>query len=383
TTYMVLNVAAGIEGFLQSPSYRPTFRVPWYVSIVGALGCIAIMFLINAIATVLAALIVLGIYLWLERQEIQTTWGDVRQGIWLTLVRAGLFNIADSPDPKNWRPHLLVLSGAPTKRWHLIEMAAALTHGRGLITVASILPSGSRDLAQQETMGNTLREYLERRGIRAFVKLTTAQDPFAGSEQLIESYGIGPLVPNTVLLGDTENANPTVRQRYCDLIAKCHRAKRNVVIFRSQPENLEALYRRQPKRIDVWWGGLQSNGGLMLILAYLLRNSWRWRSAEICLKLVVADSTAAQAVETNIKGLIETLRIGAKPEVIVAAGRPFDDILNQSSASADIVFLGLATPNEAFPDYYQSLQKRTAALPPTIFVLASEELAFAELLQKE
>ncbi|NEP19459.1 MAG: amino acid permease, partial [Leptolyngbya sp. SIO4C1] len=41
TTYMVLNVAAGIEGFLQSPSYRPTFRVPWYVSIVGALGCIA------------------------------------------------------------------------------------------------------------------------------------------------------------------------------------------------------------------------------------------------------------------------------------------------------------------------------------------------------
>ncbi|MEM8805723.1 MAG: amino acid permease, partial [Cyanobacteria bacterium P01_G01_bin.38] len=123
TTYMVLNVAAGIEAFLQSPSYRPTFKVPWYVSILGALGCIVVMFLINAVATVMAALIVLGVYLWLERQEIRTTWGDVRQGIWLSLLRVGLFNIDDSPDPKNWRPHLLVLSGAPTKRWHLIEMA--------------------------------------------------------------------------------------------------------------------------------------------------------------------------------------------------------------------------------------------------------------------
>ncbi|NEP63333.1 MAG: amino acid permease, partial [Symploca sp. SIO2G7] len=90
TTYMVLNVAAGIEGFLQSPSFRPTFRVPWYISLLGALGCIAIMFLINPAATVAAAIIVLGIYLWLERREIRTTWGDVRQGIWLSLVRAGL-----------------------------------------------------------------------------------------------------------------------------------------------------------------------------------------------------------------------------------------------------------------------------------------------------
>ncbi|MEO1404191.1 MAG: Na-K-Cl cotransporter [Cyanobacteria bacterium J06635_1] len=384
TTYMVLNVAAGIEAFLQSPSYRPTFKVPWYVSILGALGCIVVMFLINAVATVIAALIVLGVYLWLERQEIRTTWGDVRQGIWLSLLRVGLFNIDDSPDPKNWRPHLLVLSGAPTRRWHLIEMATALTHGRGLVTVASVLPSGSRDLAQQETMGNTIREYLERKGIQAFVKLIAAPDPFAGAEQLIEAYGIGPLVPNTVLLGDTETPDPEIQQRYYNIIAKCHQAKRNVIIFRSQPDNIEALYRRQPKRIDVWWGGLQANGGLMLILAYLLRSSWQWRSADIYLKLVVSDETAAQAAEANLETLIETVRIGgAKSEVIVAGKRPFEDILKTSSAGADIVFMGLATPGESFPSQYRALQNRTAALPPTIFVLASEELAFSELLQKD
>ncbi|MEO0459081.1 MAG: amino acid permease [Cyanobacteria bacterium P01_A01_bin.114] len=384
TTYMVLNVAAGIEGFLQSPSYRPTFKVPWYVSIIGALGCIAVMFLINAVATVLAALVVLGVYLWLERQEIQTTWGDVRQGIWLSLLRIGLFNIADSPDSKNWRPHLLVLSGAPTNRWHLVELATTLTHGRGLVTIASVLPSGSRDLAQQETLGTTIREYLERRGIQAFVKLITAPNTFAGAEQLIEAYGIGPLVPNTLLLGDTKSPDPEVQQRYYNIIAKCHEAKRNVIIFRGEPEDMKDLDRHRPKRIDVWWGGLQANGGLMLVLAYLLRTNWQWRSAEVYLKLVVSDETAAQAAKANLESLIEMVRIGrAEPEVIVADNRPFEDILKTSSASADIVFMGLATPGETFPTQYQALQKRTAALPPTVFVLAAEDLAFSELLQKD
>ena len=379
TTYMVLNVAAGIEGFLQSPSFRPTFRIPWYVSLLGALGCIAIMFLINSAATVAAAIIVLAIYLWLERREIRTTWGDVRQGIWLSLVRAGLNNIADSADPKNWRPHLLVLSGAPTKRWHLIELATDFTHNRGLITLASILPTGARSLKQQEQMRSTIRDYLEKRDIQAFVKLIEAPDTSTGAQQLIDTYGIGPLMPNTVLLGDTETDDHEARERYCQIISKCHQAKRNIVILRNPPSQMPQF----PKRIDVWWGGLQANGGLMLILAYLLRTGMRWRSANICLKLVVSNQAAAQAAQTNLNQLIDTLSIGAQPKIIVAEGRPFDSILRSSSATADLILMGLATPDDEFTEYYTSLQNKTMNLPPIIFVLAAEDLAFSELLQKE
>ncbi|MEM7064087.1 MAG: amino acid permease [Cyanobacteria bacterium P01_B01_bin.77] len=379
TTYMVLNVAAGIEGFLQSPSFRPTFRVPWYISLLGALGCIAIMFLINPAATVAAAIIVLSIYLWLERQEIRTTWGDVRQGIWLSLVRAGLLNIADNADPKNWRPHLLVLSGAPTKRWHLIELARDFTHNRGLITVASILPTGARTLKQQEQTRNTIRDYLEKRGIQAFVKLIEATDTSTGAQQLIDTYGIGPLIPNTVLLGDTETSDHEARERYCQIISKCHQARRNIIILRNPPSQMPQF----PKRIDVWWGGLQANGGLMLILAYLLRTGIRWRSTDIYLKLVVSNEAAAQAAQANLNKLLETLSIGAQSNIIVAEGRPFDTILRKSSATADLILMGLATPDTAFAEYYTSLQQKTADLPPTIFVLAAEDLAFSELLQKE
>ena len=385
TTYMVLNVAAGIEGFLKSPSFRPTFRVPWYISAVGAVGCISIMFLINAVATVIAAAIVLGIYLWLERSEIEGTWGDVRQGVWMSLIRTGLFRIKGPLDSKNWRPHLLVFSGAPTKRWHLLDMANALTHQRGLFTVASVLPEGSRDVSRQESLEATLQDYLEKRGIQAFVRLVTAPDAFQGMKQLIEAYGIGPLLPNTVLLGDTEN--PEGRDRFTRLVAQCHQARRNVIILRSSPEQF-TLVRRRPaqfRRIDVWWGGLQSNGGLMLILAYLLRTSWDWRGAEVCLKLVVPNETAAESAEANLQGLIENLRIGATSQVIVAAERSFDEILLISSQTADLVLLGLATPGSVddFSAYYVELQERVSKLPNTLLVMASEELSFSEVLKKD
>ena len=385
TTYMVLNVAAGIEGFLQSPSFRPTFKVHWGFSLLGAIGCISIMFLINAAATVVAAVVVLGIYLWLERREMKSAWGDVRQGIWLSLVRTGLFRIQGPLDSRNWRPHLLVFSGAPTKRWHLIDLANALTHRRGLFTVASVLPEGSRNVARQEVMALTIQEYLERHGIQAFVRLVTAPDPFTGMRQLIEAYGIGSLMPNTVLLGDTEDLEG--RDRFSQMVAQCHQARRNVLIVRSSPQQFTLVNRRPPRlrRIDVWWGGLQSNGGLMLILAYLLRTSWEWRGAEICLKLVVSTEAAAESAEENLRQLAESLRIGAVPQVIVAYDRPFDEILKISSQTADLVLLGLATPDSVddFSDYYTKLHTRIVGLPNALLVMASEELAFSDVLQKE
>ncbi|MEQ9553568.1 MAG: Na-K-Cl cotransporter [Coleofasciculus sp. G3-WIS-01] len=376
TTYLVLNVAAGIETFLRSPSFRPSFRVHWSISLLGAIGCLWVMFLLNAMATFMAAIIVLSVYIWLERRELESAWGDVRQGIWMALVRTGITRLDYTPDTKNWRPHILVFSGAPTRRWHLVEFAANLTHKRSLFTVASVIPSGSRDPAKQLEMEATIREYLEKRGVQGLARLISAPDPFIGAERLVEAYGIGPLVPNTILLGDSEES--TRRGSYCQMIANLHQARRNVVILRDVEER--GFGRRQ--RIDLWWGGLQANGGLMLILAYLLRTSMEWRGAEINLKLVVANAAAAKATRTNLEELTQQLRIGARSQVIEAKGRPFPEILRRSSQSADLVFLGMAKPMDDYTSYYERLQDLATGLPTTVFVLAEPDFAFSEVLQE-
>ena len=375
TTYLVLNVAAGVEGLLKSPSFRPAFPVHWSLSLAGAAGCLAVMFLIDAIATVLAACVALGIYFWLQRRELTATWGDVRRGLWLALVRIGILHLdRAADDPKNWRPHVLVLSGIPHKRWALIELAEALTHNRGLITVASVLPSGSRTIAQQVELEETLRDYLERQGVQALARVITAPNPFVGAQKLVETYGLGAVVPNTVLLGDSEQVS--CRADYCQMLAETHAAGRSILILR---ENREQGF-GQRQRVDIWWGGMQANGSLMLLLAYLLRHDQSWREATIYLNLVVPDAAAAQAAQLNLDRMLLELRVGATSRIIVADGRPFDEILCSTSAAADLVFLGMATPREQYATYYETLQRRVAPLPTTLFVLAAPDFAFAEVL---
>ena len=376
TTYGVLNIAAGLERFLGSPSFRPKFKVHWSLSLLGAVGCIAVMLLINALATAIAVVFVLGVYIWLERRGLESAWGDVRLGIWMTLARAGLLRLRYEPDPKNWRPHILVLSGAPTRRWHLIELTAALTHNRALMTVSTVLPSDAFSVERQQTVEANIREYLARRGVQGLVRVITAPNPFVGAERLVEAYGLGVLVPNTILLGDSKE--PSHLRSYCQMITHFYLSQRNVIVVRDD----EKRGFGQRQRIDVWWGGLKGNGSLMMILAYLLQTSVAWRGAEVWLRMVVPDETAAEGAHANVSRLIEETRTGGSLDVIVARGRSFDDILRETSHDADLVLLGMAPPiNEAdFVLYYESLRTRAAGLPSTLFVLAAEEIAFREVL---
>ncbi len=375
-SYMTVNFAAGVEGFLQSPSFRPAFRIPWFLPMAGALACLLIMFLINAVATIAALAVVIGVFVWLQRRGLAGAWGDVRNGMWMALVRMGLLRVGDRGDARNWRPHPLVLSGEPTQRWPLIDFANAITHNRGLVTVASVLPEDAVESGQQAEVEAEIEAYLESRGVEAFVRLVTAPDPFTGARRLVEVYGFGRLVPNTVILGASEHVDR--RDRYCQMIETFHRKKRNVIVIRD-PDHLGF---RERRTIDVWWGGLQANGGLMLLLAYLLRTNVEWEDAEVRLKLAVRTPEAAEEARRDLAEVLAGLRIGAVSlDVIEAGDRPFPEVLREASRDAHIVFLGMAAPDgDDFRAYYDRLQEMSAGLPPTAFVLADGTLEFSEVL---
>ena len=377
TTYGVLNVAAGVERFLGSPSFRPGLRVHWIFSLAGAAGCATVMFLINPAATVVAGLFVLGVFAWLERRGLRTAWGDVRRGVLMMITRAGLLRLGrPNEDPRNWRPHFLVLSGAPTRRWHLIELAADFSHhSKGLLSVATILRDTSVTHDRKRAMERQIQEYLGKRGIDGLVRVISAEDPFAGTELLVEAYGLGPLVPNTILLGDSEEGER--RARYCAMIEHFWQSRRNVVIVR----DADRVGFGDRKRIDIWWGGLQRNGALLMILGYLLKTSLAWRRAEIQLKMVVPTAAAAEDARRNLINMLEQTRTGLDPTVLVNDGRPGLEQLHESSRGADLILMGMAAPGKGdFAAYFEELQERTRNLPCTVFVLASEDMEFREVL---
>ncbi len=376
TTYGVINLAAGIEKLLDSPSYRPTFKVHWSISVLGAVGCFSVMFLINLTATVIALLFVGIIFFWLERRELTSVWGNVKNGLLMAVIREVLLKMSDDYEPKNWRPRPLVLSGSPRRRWHLIDFANSLTHNRGILTVATVFPDESIGRQRLERMEDEIGNFLKKRAVEALVRVIASNDPFVGSVKLVEAYGIGKLVPNTIILGGSET--PEIREKYCGMIKSFYEMQRNVILIHGG--DTEEKPSKKKKRIDLWWGGFKGNGGLMMILVYMLQNSISWKGAEIRLKIIVELEEAVDEIRANMRDIVNQIRFDAEIDVIVSKSEPFEQVFRKSSKEADLILLGMATPGDDFTGYYENMLHLTEEMPTTVFVLAGQEISFGEVL---
>ncbi len=376
TTYGVLNIAAGTEKFLGSPSFRPTFKVSWIFSLAGAVSCFAVMLLINLSAALITFVFIGLLFFWIKRRQMQTSWGSINRGVKMAIIRRILIRLSDDgKDAKNWRPNPMVLAGSPTRRWYLIEFANSFTQNQGILTVVSFLSDENVQEKRIQSLKQNIREYMAKRGVEGLVKVYPSKNRFEGAVNLISAYGLGALEPNTIILGETNQEDNT--SEFCSMVERFYEMKRNVLIIH-HGEGEQAFGAKA--KIDVWWGGLKGNGGLMMILSYLLKQSIDWRQASICIKMVVEDVQGVAKAESNLQAILHDIRIKAQIDIIAANGRSFDDILSSSSRSADLIFLGMAVPGPQFEGYYRSMKDRIKNLPTTVLCLAAQDVSFGQVL---
>ncbi len=374
-SYAVVNFVSASERFLRNPAFRPTFRVHWSVSFTGALGCVAVMFLINPVATIVAMAVVTLIWGLLNRRRARAQWGDIRQGLWINLIRWAAAHIRPSTHAKSWRPNILVLAGSPTKRWYLIDLANTLSHDRGLLTIATILPDPAPSQRKRH-LAETVREHLAERKVDALVRVVSAPTPYVGASVLVEAYGLGGLVPNTVLLGDGETTSDA--DEYATMIRRFHDAGRNVVVVRAADDTTFGN-RRQ---IDVWLRSMRDNGALMIMLANTLRGSKPWRRATITVRMVVPKDDAAIEVAANLRAVFAKARLTVEVDVI-SDPRPVAAVIAERSAKADLCLIGLPDPcvhPDDFPERLSALLADVATDTPVAFVLASNDVDIEAIL---
>lgn len=383
TSYCLLNVCAGVEGLIGSPSWRPTFPVHWAVSLAGALLCIAIMIQINFGATIVAAAVTATVYYIVKRRRLLAKWGDTRYGLLMITVRNSIYQMAGKQaDEKNWLPNILLLSGAPTARWNLIELANAIAGGQGLLTVAAIVSKEQAPTERVESIEETMRAYLNKQNVTALVKVIRNESPMDGAMELVHTYGFGPLVPNTILLGITEKKENFIK--FSELIKLIRDSKRNLIIVR-ESDNVEPGEEKR-EQIDIWWGGKTNNGALMIALAYLLNKSSDWVNAKVVLKTIIFNEKDRESTNSKLQYFIENSRLGINGEVIFSKNKNVFETMRESSKNANLVFLGIRPPAEEespeeYSKYYEDLLENTKDLPMLVKTLASEDIEFQRIFK--
>ncbi len=342
-TYGMLNLATFYESFTSNPSYRPRFRFShWSLSLLGAGGCAVVMFLLSPMWAAVSIVAVVGLYRLIRSQEVQARWGDVKGGYLFERTRRSLLRLEDVLyHAKNWRPIVLAFSGAGWTRVHLAVYGHWFVAGRGLLTLGQVITGELEDRAERRAnQERILYDFIKEQGLGAFPAVVVADGLTGGIEALIQCQGLGPLRPNTVLLGwPRDSAKNEVIASTLRVIS---RLNQNIVLVRTV-EDPEDPWQEPAGTIDVWWRG-KGNGSLMLLLAHLLACNDVWKNRRIRLIRAVGNDVARDEVTRHLNELIEISRIPATP-VVITAEEPLAALRN-TSRNAAIVFVGFEPPEE-------------------------------------
>jgi solute carrier family 12 (sodium/potassium/chloride transporter), member 2 len=376
TSYGLINLSAGLEGLIDSPTWRPTFRVRPLICLTGALICLLIMLMIDAGATFVATAVTGAIYFWMKRRNLGAQWGDMRYGILMLLARFAIGRLTHRQEAieRSWRPNILVLSGSPQKRWYLIELARALVRGPSCVTVATVVPPSEGGPNRVRELQNTIQAFLRKRDTDALVKVVVEEDSIRGMEVLVKGYGFGPITPNLILMGET--VDPNAIDRFAALIQQIHTLHRSLVLVREPLDDGPPA--ASSGRIDIWWRGRQSNIGLTLTLAYLLQRGGYFENARISIKRIAENETEPEFTEAALREHIQAQRLDVEVETVVRTGD--GSIMSQIravSADAALVCMGLRPPEtdetpESYAAYYRGLIAATDGLPLMLVLSAGE-----------
>ena len=379
-SYGLLNYATFFEARSESPSFRPRFR--WYdarASLLGALACLGAMLAIDPLAGGVALVILYAIYLYLKQQAKSPRWADSRRSYHMQRIRAHLLEAAAEPEhPRYWRPQMLVFADESLQRQSLLRFAAWIQGRSGYTAPVRILTGQTSRMRRQKDMAlDELKTDIRKSGLEAFPLVVLAGDRKDAVQVLVQSFGVGPLHANTVLMnwvndtpGSPEHYMATV---YGRSLREAYRFGCNLIIMDATIGEWDHLKETpsEKRRIDVWWQD-DPTGNFMLLLAHLIANNADWTGAVVRVLATRDNRLTDNASEEAMKERLRDVRIDATPMVV--SNFEADSVIKHSR-DASLVFLPMRLRSfTSINTLGCSPEDLFNRLPLTALVLAAETI---------
>ncbi|XP_043072701.1 solute carrier family 12 member 3 isoform X1 [Puntigrus tetrazona] len=362
-SYALINFSCFHASITNSPGWRPTFRFySKWLSLLGAVVSVIIMFLLTWWAALIAIGIVIFLLGYVLYKKPDVNWGSSMQASSYNMALSQCVGLNQVEDHiKNYRPQCLVLSGPPCMRPSLVDFIGTFTKNQSLMICTNVITGGPSPDAVESAKISTHLKWLDKRRIKSFYHTVVADDLRVGVQMLLQSTGLGRMKPNVLVMGFKKNwrkAQPGVIENYIGILHDAFdlqyglcvlRMKEGLDISRTMqahvnlgfetsteqaldtrtsttttsptidtsldPEELMAISqpttvfqtRQGKKTIDVYW--LSDDGGLTLLLPYLLTRKKRWGRCKVRV-FVGGEAQQVDEQKQELKALISRFRLG-------------------------------------------------------------------------
>uniref|UniRef100_A0A673WXU6 Solute carrier family 12 member 2 n=1 Tax=Salmo trutta TaxID=8032 RepID=A0A673WXU6_SALTR len=310
-SYALINFSVFHASLANSPGWRPSFKFyNMWVSLAGAVLCCVVMFVINWWAALMTNVIVMGLYIYVSYKKPDVNWGSSTQALTYHQALTHSLHLSSVEDHiKNFRPQCLVMTGYPNSRPALLHLVHAFTKNVGLMICGHVR---TVKLSNDQTR---YQRWLLKNETKAFYTPVFADDIRQGTQYLLQAAGLGRLRPNTLVIGyksDWRDGDMMNVETYIHMIHDAFDFQYGSVVLRlkegldvshiseqghffghtdKSPQRLNVadqrlldasqLFKRKQGKgtVDVWW--LFDDGGLTLLIPYLLTNKKKWKDCKI------------------------------------------------------------------------------------------------------
>lgn len=379
-TYGTLCLVSFLEHFSGNPSYRPTFRSKWYLSLLGFFACLIMMFQMSTPYATFAIVAIIVIYLSIKKgRENEYGLSDMLRGVFSQITRNLQITIQRKSrvNPTNWRPSFIAISARSFSRLAPFDLLRWISHHYGFGTFIHFIKGILTEQTKQEAKTKLGQLIDMGTASNAGIYVDTIISPSfkTAVAQIVQIPGIAGMDNNCILfefLKDDTDDIPEIIEgiQFAALVDF------NICVLRSTERHFG-----YKKKIHIWLTPTDyRNANLMILLAYIIIGHPEWEKCEIEIYASFESEEQAKEME-KLDSLIEKGRIPISGKAVQRVhwnknAKIFENIVSEKSENADLVIMGFSL--DKITDQKGKYFKMFTGVKDLLFVRAGQKIIISE-----
>ena len=343
-TYGSLCLISFLNHFGSSPSYRPYFRSRWYVSLVGTVVSVWVMFKINASYAFGAIVLMTLIYIYVNfyhktRKGLETIFANtifqVNRNLQVYLQKS-----SNKGTQGEWRPSAICIAEDSFKRNTAFKLLNWISYKYGFGTYIHLIEGyySKKTYEQSKIELKNLIEKFERTDNHVYVDTLISPSYTSAVAQTIQVPGIAGMENNMVIF-EYDREEPNNLKDIIENFSLVNAGKFDVCILGTGKKQIEYM-----EGIHVWIKSTDTeNANLMIMLSFIMTGHPDWHKANIKIFETCKTEHLAETrnqmkqlvVEGRLPITMKNIEIIPEEEGVNIKG-----LINQKSADAGLTIIG-------------------------------------------